>query len=621
MFRYIALIWNPSDAPRLAAAQRVTACLRTLPTRWHETPDQGGLRVFYRGARPGSLETHILPDDAGVVVGALFERSRELTDDSPARKWTASTTQTEAIVASRGRWLIENCWGNYVAIIRDPRARSTWVLKDPTGELPCFATSLQGVTVLYSCIGDLLETGLFHFAIRRSYLANHVLFGGVGVQEAFEGVEQVYRGECVEVSEATNPTHRRQFLWHPSTFADSLDGIEDPDWAARAMRATVRSCTHSWAALHDSILHRLSGGLDSSIIAGCLKDALNRPRTCCYTYYTPHSRSDERPWARLVATHVGCEHIESPVAPKDIRLETLLDMPPLMQPAPVMGYVLRSTLEQSIASERDVTAVFCGDGGDSGFGGEAVGYALADFLRRRGIRSEAFRLAPQIATLTAQSSWVVFGRAIRRALRGMGMEQFHKTMLMGSRLLSPQLRETYSVTPRYPHPWFSHLDRVPWATIRRLGMLLAAPQYYAVASDVQAPEVIAPLYSQPATELFLRIPLYRHFEDGCERGLARRAFAGDVPAPILQRQWKDRAPGFYEELVYRNRAFLRELLLDGILVREGLLDRAALEQTFSDQLVHDPVLPGEVFRHLNVEIWARSWSSGAIQRVKTSCRA
>ncbi|MGH8188230.1 MAG: asparagine synthase-related protein, partial [Steroidobacteraceae bacterium] len=305
--------------------------------------------------------------------------------------------------------------------------------------------------------------------------------------------------------------------------------------------------------------------------------------------------------------HVGCEHIESPVTPEDIRLENILTVPPLVEPTGVMGFLLRSTLEQTLAAEHGATAVFCGDGGDSGFCGESFAYSVSEYLRRHGLRREAFRLVSRVALLTEQSTWSVMYRALRRWKRGSGMEQLHRTLVMASHLLSPDLRESFEAQARYPHPWFNDQERIPWATIRRLGTLLAAPQFYNVAAGVAPPEVIAPLYAQPVLELLLRIPVYCHFEGGRERGLARRAFAQDLPPEITRRSWKDRAPGIYDELIHYNRGFLREVLLDGVLVREGLLDAAAIEEALSDRVVKNPVLPGEVFRHLDVEVWARNW--------------
>jgi asparagine synthase (glutamine-hydrolysing) len=613
VFRYLAFNWDPRDLQQSRVVQTLVRRLRAGGTRWQDVCVHDGLRVFHAGARAGSLDSQVLPQAGGVLLGTVFERNRDVLDEAPARKWSATNAQAEAIAASRGRWLIDNCWGNYVALLADPAGRSTWILKDPTGELPCGVTTFQSVTVIFSRLSDVLPLAPFDLRINPAYLRARLLYGGGDLGgTALEGVDQVRRGECIEITrESGSCAQSRQFYWHPCAFAETRDVIEDSDFAARAMRATLRACTRTLGAAHCNLLLRLSGGLDSSIIAACLRDIPGRPSVRSYTYYNPRGRSDERPWARLSARHVGCEHIESPITPGDIRLEQILALPPLVEPAALMGYLLRSTVEQTLADEHGATAVFCGDGGDSGFCGESFAYSVSEYLQRHGLRREAFRLASRVALLTEQSSWSVMYRAVRRWKRGAGMEQLHRMLVMASRMLSRDLRQSFAVQTNYPHPWFAGQERIPWATIRRLGTLLSAPQFYNVAAGAAAPEVIAPLYAQPVLELLLRIPVYRHFEGGRERGLARRAFAADLPPEIARRLWKDRAPGFSDELVDRNRNFLREILLDGVLVREGLLDAAAVEEALSDRVAKNPVLPGEVFRHLDVEIWARTWMQRA----------
>ena len=93
-------------------------------------------------------------------------------------------------------------------------------------------------------------------------------------------------------------------------------------------------------------------------------------------------------------------------------------------------------------------------------------------------------------------------------------------------------------------------------------------------------------------------------EDGWS-GCPPRTF--EPPEQILQRQWKDRAPGFHSELLLRNLDLVRELFLDGVLVREGLLDRAAVEAAFAAGPSKSEVLPAEIYRHLDAEVWARYW--------------
>ncbi len=141
-------------------------------------------------------------------------------------------------------------------------------------------------------------------------------------------------------------------------------------------------------------------------------------------------------------------------------------------------------------------------------------------------------------------------------------------------------------------------------------MLLGTPDLYCGQAHPSAagPEIVAPIYSQPLIELVLRIPADVLFTGGQDRGLARRAFRGDVAAPILNRLWKDRAGDFHEQLIRRNLDWLREIFLDGVLVGEGLLDRAAVERALTPGLAKSEVFPGELLRHLDTEIWARQWA-------------
>jgi asparagine synthase (glutamine-hydrolysing) len=165
----------------------------------------------------------------------------------------------------------------------------------------------------------------------------------------------------------------------------------------------------------------------------------------------------------------------------------------------------------------------------------------------------------------------------------------------------------------YPavHPWLAGVRHAPWEAISKLGMLLASPDLYTGQAQPSAagPEIVAPIYAQPMIEVALRIPADVLFAGGEDRGLARRAFRGDVPQPILSRTWKDRAGNFHDEIIQRHRDWLREIFLDGVLVSEGLLDRGALERALAPGPVKSDVFPGELLRHLDTEIWARQWTA------------
>jgi asparagine synthase (glutamine-hydrolysing) len=606
MFRYIALVWNVTDEQQSRTAESLDERLRAR--LWKCAFAGTGLRLFCAD-EGATLRALPLVNNAGVIVGTLFERNRATDDDSPARRAALSARSCDQILASQGRWLIESCWGNYVALLHDAAAGTVRVLKDPTGTLPCFKTSFEDVTILFSHIGACIELGMRRFSVDHAYLRARMLGFSDLENDALEQVEQIRRGECVVLDPTARPiAGSRRFYWDPFTFLQPGSAIEDPERAAISMRATVRSCTQTLSAGHASLLHRLSGGLDSSIVAGCLGRASTEPRIACYTFFNPRGRSDERPWARLATEHSGFEHLECPVAPEEVDFRALVRMRPATEPLSLLSYLMRSTLDHRLALERGVTAVFTGDGGDSGFCSDSFPYAVTDYLRRRGPRFAAVRLASEVALRTERSTGAVLLSSIRRWLFGGRIREQLPALLIGSRLVSTQLRDAFVMPESYPHPWFSHLRHVPWDVIRRLGTLVGTPEFYNVIDAAQPePELIAPLYSQPAIELFLRIPIHVHAEGGTDRGLARRAFVREVPEPIRQRLWKDRAPGFHSELLLRNLDLIRELFLDGVLVRAGLLDRAAVEAALAPGPQKTEVLPVEILRHLDVEIWARYW--------------
>lgn len=619
MFRYVALIWNTASPQQTDSVQWLSGRLKALSPQWQEAFDRNGMRVFCADTRPGGLEPHALARNSGVVLGALFERKADPEDPTPARKAVLDSDATAAIVRSRGEKLLAHYWGDYVALLATEDERCRLAIKDPTGNLPCFGTQVRGVTVLFSCVSDCMNLQLTSFALNPAYLSSRLLDGGCGYEHSpLTDVYQVYRGECMEIDPAREsaPMSRR-FLWTPLRFSASDRLIEDPDVAARAMRATVRSATHTLAGCHENLLLRLSGGLDSSIINGCLKDAPTQPKVTCYTHFNPRGRSDERPWARLAAGHSGFEHLEQPIVPEDIPLETSLQMPPSVEPATVLEFLQRTTVEQQLVRARGATAVFNGDGGDSGFCSDSVSYALSDYFRLHGLSPFAFRLAARIALLAELSTWTVLVRSLQRWRDGASAAAISKEdLLSASKLVNPALVAAFTPSQQTVHPWFRSDEPIPGGIARRVGMLIASPQFYNAAPDAResAPEVVSPLYSQPALELLLRIPIHVHFEAGRDRGLARRAFEPDVPQAILQRRWKDRAPGFHDELVHRNRDFLREFFLDGVLVGEGLLNRTAIEQALSASPNKSQVFPGEILLHMGTELWARHWCSSAKQR-------
>jgi asparagine synthase (glutamine-hydrolysing) len=612
MFRYVALIWDVEDSQQSDAVQAMTRRLKASSPQWQDALDRPGLRVLCTDVCPGSLEPCVLSGKAGVVLGSLFSRRTDWGDDAPAPRCLLDGARTAAIVDSRGEWLLRNTWGNYVAFIADPLTGSISVLKDPCGSLPCFSTTFRGATIVFSAIADCAELGPIQFTVNRRFLERR-LYGGDMTQQwdALNEISQIRRGECVEFAPRRQPTIvGRRFLWNPFHLARAGESLDDPSTAAKALRNTLRSCTSTLAAGHESALLRLSGGLDSSIVLACLQAAPRRPRLLSYTQYVANSPLDPRRWARAAVAHSGGEHVELESTAAGINLSAILEMAPTAEPFSTLMCLVTAAQEQSLVTRQGASATFTGDGGDCAFGSFCIGEAATAYLRRHGPRPAVVRLAAESASILRETTWHALKRALQMWLTGRSLTSLAGMNREARKLVTEDVVRECEATPAV-HPWLAGLPHAPWEPISKLGMLLGTPDLYSGQARPTAagPQIVAPIYSQPLIELALRIPADVLFTGGEDRGLARRAFRGDVAQPILNRLWKDRAGDFHEELIRRHIDWLREIFLDGVLVGEGLLDKAAVERALAPGPAKSDVFPGELLRHLDNEVWARQWTA------------
>jgi asparagine synthase (glutamine-hydrolysing) len=111
---------------------------------------------------------------------------------------------------------------------------------------------------------------------------------------------------------------------------------------------------------------------------------------------------------------------------------------------------------------------------------------------------------------------------------------------------------------------------------------------------------------------------------GRDRAIARRAFTDALPPAIVRRQQKGAINQLNLMIVDANEAYVRELLLDGLLVKEGLLDRARLERYLTRGASRAGFEYNDVLRHhLCTETWLRRWSQtsqpAAARAAFTSC--
>jgi len=554
-----------------------------------------------------------LSGSAGVILGTLFASGRTAVGQSKPLQGRLSADDSSKVVLSGGRHLVHEFWGRYVALFADDAAQHVWILKSPTGGLPCYMTDVDGVLILFSLIQDCLDLHLRSFSINWAHIRARLAFGpGDAEDTALSEVRELRNGECLEFA---NSKSRRYFVWHPFDVIRS-GGIEGVEHAATELRQVGAACVAAWASCHDSVLHRLSGGLDSSIVLGCLKQAPTSPQITCVNFYAPSWNSgDERRFARLAAARANCELVERQRSADAVSLELLCNLPPSVNPFRHLAHLEISPHERQLAADRSATAVFNGDPGDSLFCRHEMQLAVVDYVRRHGATAAFLSLAAGVAPLVGMSIWKVLKLAVRDGLITRNPEP-GKGLITNRTLVHKDLMQEQSRQEQYIHPWFRPSADIPPGKLLQVRATLGYSElFYPPFCQPDDPEEISPLQSQPLVETCLRIPTYVHLYGHHDRGLARHAFAAMIPREIRTRYWKGSGGRLAQDIVKHNIVIARELLLGGVLLSDGLLDGKGLGEALSGRPTRSSSHALEIFEMLLIESWIRSWKTPAVRAV------
>jgi asparagine synthase (glutamine-hydrolysing) len=368
--------------------------------------------------------------------------------------------------------------------------------------------------------------------------------------------------------------------------------------AVAQVRDQTLHCVEAWASRSKSVLVELSGGLDSSIVAACLKKA--KADVACVTLSTRQPGADERRYARTVARRIGAKLVEVELLSDEAEV---LAGPVDRLPRPGINILQRLTDRAALgaAEALGTDSFFGGGGGDGVFCYLGTAAPAADALRRRGMGETFFRAIGDVAELYQCTSWKAGRFAIRKMLRpAPGAWRQDRRFLSGDSV------------PERPldHPWLPPPPFAPPGKCEQvLGLIGLHTELEGNVRSRRGP-IRHPLLSQPLLELCLRIPSWLWVSGGVNRAVARAAFADDLPPEILNRRSKGDFMPFNASIFERSRGLLRELLLGGELARQGLLDRVAVE-TF----LASPMRPRDntffrLFLLADAELWARSALAG-----------
>lgn len=487
------------------------------------------------------------------------------------------------------RYLVEQCWGDYVLLECPTETWTTFnAIRDSSGGVACVYSIASGFVT--SDVSTMVDAGVIGRAVDWSFIKQNLIYphlktGSTGLSN----VSELLPGHRLCVSDDAATTEE---LWNPWTFATRGQRYRSASEAAAAVRSSVTAAVNAWADTDGDVLLELSGGLDSSIVAACLRNSTARI-TCC-NLVTAVPGADERDYASAMSNLLGQGlHVRT------LRVEdAAFDFaPPANAVAPSTWFLQNAAnrLKQAIGQEHGIRSFFSGGGGDTAFGYLKTAAPAADAYRERGLLAAA-RAARDLAELHQCTFW----KACRLTAR--------KLLSPPKPPRVPDVSFVRNAAPRSAsslHPWFaSPPDSLP-GDRERIFDLAGAQIFRDGVARAATSHLRMPLLSQPVVEACLKVPSWMWIEGGRNRSVARSAFSDELPPKILHRRSKGTFMNYSGAVYRRNKPFLRDYLLHGSLEGHGLLDGDALQRFFDRR--HDDLDDGfmRIFDLCSIENWVR----------------
>ncbi|MDX8408967.1 MAG: asparagine synthase (glutamine-hydrolyzing) [Mariprofundales bacterium] len=515
-------------------------------------------------------------------------------------------SDTEVIVRGYAQWgsrVIEKLDGMFAFALWDMRSRSLLLARDRIGIKPLYYAHVGDRLIFGSEIKALFCYPELNMGLSLEMVDAYLALGYIPEPDTiFAGVRALLPGQFL--------------LWHKENLrldyywtVPQITEYEEIDelQAVDALDYRLNEAVSSHLLADVEIGAFLSGGVDSSLVAAIAARQTASPlRTFTIGFA---GGGDERPWAKIVAEHIGSRH-QAHVA----NLTLVERLPQLLHhlEQPLFDNSILPTFLVSQVAAKDVKVVLAGDGGDEPFFGyDWVRYALslprlspialapsgwewayrsgAMGLLQRGMfdcsHSAEERYLRRISTAANLRYWL-YCNDFRQSLKG--------DPLQG-------IREVLSSCPG--------VEKFPYADLRHY---LPRDVLFKVdrMSMAHGLEVRVPLLDHHLLEWELALPVRMRFRHGRGKYLLRKVAARYLPSEILAPRkqgftipigrWLREGLGLQVEEVFRSNSFAGR----GVIEPEKALQLLMMHRSGKYELGH------RIWSLFMLEVWFREWQSG-----------
>ena len=602
MHHLLAFIWDPADGAATAASRRLLNDAKSSGLVWQTVFSEPGLSVLERPPFTGSTNAQVLPKSAGVILGRVFPKN--LQSWTPGWEWKISESEADAIIQSQGRSMIEKIWGGYIALLYDVRRRGVYVVRDSSGKIPCYRTQHFGVDIVFSDLNDMRALNLPTFTINFKYVTAFLCASQMQIRESgLNEVAELLAGDCFQV---VSGRRSHIALWNPAQMFQ-LSPIDDFDTAAADVLFTFQRCVNAWASAFGRIAVSLSGGLDSAVVLGCLRQAKDPASLVCINRYGSGEGEDERFFARAAATAAGILFRDFPFFPNNASFSASLYGSALTA-KPTIPWAFSNLdidYHDSLVRDSNVDSIWTGQGGDHLFLQTQSPLGARDYLELNGFNRGLLRAVKDTRHLSGQPYLATIRTLTSRTISGVALNALNRSK---SAFLCTDAQS--GIADEYLiNPWMADTEHLSPGRRFQVAALTEVLNRHRPLPGFQSAYEHHPMLSQPLVELCLRIPSYVHLRAGITRAVEKAAFRQVVPTEILARERKGQSTMSALECLHRSEAFIRELLMDGILVHEKILDCHSMEPLLNHRR---PMRLTDTFPLVScvaAELWLRTWAN------------
>lgn len=312
----------------------------------------------------------------GEIYNHLALRKELEKTDAGSAYWRGHS-DTETLLAACEAWGVEEALkrsvGMFALALWDRKTRTLTLARDRMGEKPLYYGWVKGTLVFGSELKAIRTFPGFDHSIERRALALLLRYNYIPTPwSIYEGIWKLPPGCYVQFAAGSLPIGSRgdirtywslrkvaQWGLHHPFKGSAQDAIDE-------LEGLVRSAVAGQMVADVPLGAFLSGGIDSSTVVALMQAQSPQP-VKTFTIGFHEGDYNEAEHAKAVARHLGTEHTELYVTPKDAM--AVIPRLPALYDEPFADSSQIPTFLVSELTRQQVTVSLSGDGGDELFGG------------------------------------------------------------------------------------------------------------------------------------------------------------------------------------------------------------------------------------------------------------